>query len=96
MLLRPRKLSCRLVTDYRERASSPTGGERVDSHLPGCAHCSRYLDQMIVTVALVGRLPAPPAEPQSRSQLIALYRRAGGRRSGRRTYLLARVARRVG
>jgi anti-sigma factor RsiW len=82
VLLRPAEMPCRqvveLVTDYLEGALPPTQRQGVAAHLEHCSHCSRYLDQMAFTVALVRRLPPPSPEPHVRSQLAALYRRACG------------------
>ncbi|MFN2504510.1 MAG: anti-sigma factor [Acidimicrobiales bacterium] len=87
VLLRPAEMPCRqvveLVTDYLEGALPPTQRQRLAAHLERCPHCSRYLDQMTVTVALLGRLRPPSPDPQVRSQLAALYPRACGPRRDR-------------
>ncbi|MCA1692749.1 MAG: zf-HC2 domain-containing protein [Actinobacteria bacterium] len=87
VLLHPAEIPCRqvveLVTDYLEGALPPTERQGVAAHLEHCPHCSRYLDQMTVTVALLRRLRPPSPEPQVRSQQAALYRRACGTRRDR-------------
>ncbi len=46
----------RLVTDYIEGALPLEVAARVDAHLGECTGCTRYLDQMRTTIAVVGHL----------------------------------------
>jgi predicted anti-sigma-YlaC factor YlaD len=47
-----------LVTDYLEGALSPEDAARFEQHLSLCEGCEAYLDQMRVTIAMVGRIGA--------------------------------------
>ena len=45
-----------LVTDYLEGGLSEADRARFDAHLSGCDGCTNYLDQIRVTIAVVGRV----------------------------------------
>lgn len=45
-----------LVTDYLEDALSPAERARFEEHLRECHWCTRYVEQMRVTIRVVGRL----------------------------------------
>ena len=61
-------LSCRevveLVTGFLERALGPAEEGAVGRHLASCTGCRTYLDQIMITVALLGR--GDPASGESR------------------------------
>lgn len=66
-----------LVTEYLEGALSSEDRERFDAHLGECGACSEYLDQMRLTVRLMGRLGADSeVDPEIRSRLIKTFRKA--------------------
>ena len=77
-------LSCQelveLVTDFLEDALPPVEQARFEAHLTGCDGCTRYLAQMRVTIAAVGRLTEETIEPAARAELLQLFRdwKAGG------------------
>jgi anti-sigma factor RsiW len=79
MLRLSRAIVCRqaveLVTDYLEGALSPRHRARFEHHLAACPHCRRYLDQMRLTIAAVGRIEPESLAPEVRDDLVALYRR---------------------
>ena len=70
-------LSCQelveLVTDYLEDALSAQDRERFEAHLAECGNCLIYLDQMRVTVGLLGRLPAESLSPQAERTLLEAF-----------------------
>ena len=46
-----------------------------ERHLTACPHCREYLDQMRVTIALLGRVEPESLAPEVRDELVTLYRR---------------------
>lgn len=44
-----------LVTDYLEGALTEAERERFEAHLSGCPGCEHHVEQMRVTLRLVGR-----------------------------------------
>ena len=79
MLWRRRTIACRqaveLVTAYLEDALSSRDRARFEAHLEGCPHCTEYLDQMRRTLAVMGRIEPEAIDPETRTELVALYRR---------------------
>lgn len=77
-LRRRRAMVCRqaveLMTDYLEGALSPEDRARFEAHLAGCPHCTAYLEQMRVTISAIGRIDAEQLDPETRDDLVALYR----------------------
>ena len=68
-----------LVTDYLEGGLSDADRARFDAHLSACDGCTNYLDQIRVTIAVVGRVR------RGRS-----LRRGEGRAAGRVPWLGSR------
>jgi anti-sigma factor RsiW len=64
-----------LVTDYLEGALPRAERRRFERHLPACPHCTEYLAQMRVTIALAGRITPADLTPQMRAEFTELYRR---------------------
>ena len=79
MFWRRRTIACRqaveLVTAYLEEALSARDRARFEAHLEGCPHCTEYLDQMRRTLAAMGRIEPDALDPETRTELVALYRR---------------------
>jgi anti-sigma factor RsiW len=73
-----RELTCRevveLVNDYLEGALAPPERARFELHLDDCPGCVTYLEQLRMTVALVGRLREESLEPGVRDELMRLFR----------------------
>ena len=69
-----------LVTDYLEDTLPPAERARFETHLSGCDGCSRYLEQMRLKIATLGRLTEESIEPRARDELLQLFRdwKAGG------------------
>ncbi len=63
-----------LVTDYLEGKLPPAERARFDYHLSRCRHCTNYLAQMQRTIQLMGRLTEETIEPDSRDDLLAIFR----------------------
>jgi anti-sigma factor RsiW len=63
-----------LVTDYLEGALSPIDRRRFERHLEGCEGCTHYLEQMRLTIQLVGRLTAESMSPDARAALLEAFR----------------------
>ncbi len=51
-----------IVTDYLDGALSPEDLERFDHHVEDCEACSVYIDQIKMTVTLVGDRSATQSE----------------------------------
>lgn len=64
-----------LVTDYLEGRLSGRDRARFEAHLADCPHCTRYLEQMRMTIAAAGRVEAEALAPEVRDELVTLYRR---------------------
>jgi hypothetical protein len=84
---RPDELTCRqlaeLVSDYIEGLVAPSLRTRIVGHLADCKDCTSYVDQMRVTVAVTGELPAGDVAPPVRDALLELFRGWAGRRGPR-------------
>jgi anti-sigma factor RsiW len=74
-----RDLVCRqaveLVTDYLEGSLSRSDRRRFEAHLSVCPHCTEYLAQLRVTIALTGHLEPEDLSVPMRADFIDLYRR---------------------
>ena len=63
-----------LVTDYLEDALDPRVRRAFVSHVEGCEDCTAFLDQVRMTVALLGSLAPEPVEPATRERVLATLR----------------------
>ena len=63
-----------LVTDYLEGALSKRDRRRFERHIAQCPHCTAYLDQMRITIRVLGRLPAETLAPVVREELLDTFR----------------------
>ena len=72
------QLSCQelveLVTDYLEGALSEEERLRFDHHIGRCDGCKVYLEQMRVTVSLLGHLPRAALSPHAEAELLEAFR----------------------
>jgi anti-sigma factor RsiW len=75
---RRREMKCQdlveLVTDYFEDALSARDRARFERHIGECRHCNRYVDQMRVTIRVLGRLPTETIPPAARDALLEAFR----------------------
>jgi anti-sigma factor RsiW len=72
------QLSCQelveLVTDYLEDALPEEERLRFEDHIGRCGACAIYLEQMRLTVSLLGHLPAAALSPQAEEELLEAFR----------------------
>jgi anti-sigma factor RsiW len=72
------QLSCQelveLVTDYFEGALPPDERERFEKHAATCQGCGVYLEQMRVTIRLLGRLPVDALPAGAERELLEAFR----------------------
>jgi predicted anti-sigma-YlaC factor YlaD len=80
---RPQGLACiefvEFVTDYVEGVMSEDDARRVEAHLAECDGCEEYLEQVLTTITLSGRLTVTDVEtmrPDARESLMAAFRQA--------------------
>ena len=62
-----------LVTDYFEGKLSWRQRRRFEKHIAACRWCSRYIDQMRVTIETVGRIEEDSISPEMRDELLAAF-----------------------
>lgn len=66
-----------VVTDYLEGSMTSDDRARFERHLAACDGCTRYLDQIRVTVSLTGRLTTDDVDElgaDARGELLAAFR----------------------
>ena len=72
------QLSCQelveLVTDYFEGVLSSEEHARFEAHAERCQGCGVYLEQMRVTVDLLGHLPAAALPDGAERELLEAFR----------------------
>jgi hypothetical protein len=70
-------MTCRefveLVTDHFEGVLPDDQRLRVEEHVERCVWCSRYLDQMRVTIATLGVIPVESVPDEARTKLLAAF-----------------------
>ena len=75
---RARGLTCielvELVTDYLEGDLSEDERARVERHLAGCDACTGYIDQMRVTIAVVGKIEVDDLSEAAKAELLNAFR----------------------
>ncbi|MGD0081970.1 MAG: zf-HC2 domain-containing protein [Acidimicrobiales bacterium] len=64
-----------LVTDYLEGALSRRDRRRFEAHLRACPNCTAYLEQIKMTIELIGKVEPDDLSPEARADLTELYRR---------------------
>jgi anti-sigma factor RsiW len=73
-----RELTCQelveLITSYLDDALTSEERQRLERHLMYCHGCRAYLEQMRVTLRLVGRLSAEDIPNDLRDGLLAAFR----------------------
>ncbi|HEU5211295.1 MAG TPA: zf-HC2 domain-containing protein [Gaiellaceae bacterium] len=63
-----------LVTDYFEGALSEQDRRRFEQHIASCGPCTRYVEQLRMTVELSGRLDEGDLDPEMRAALLDAFR----------------------
>ena len=71
-------MSCKefveLATDYLEGALPQEDARRFDEHMDACPWCSRYFEQLKVTLRTVGRIPEESISADARDALLHAFR----------------------
>ena len=71
-------LSCQelveLVTDYLEDALSLEDRQRFEEHIGGCDNCTRYLEQLRLTIRVVGTISTDDLSPEMERELLGVFR----------------------
>ena len=62
-----------LVNDYFEGELSWREKRRFEKHIKQCMWCSRYLEQMRVTIRVVGRIEEDAIAPEAREELLRAF-----------------------
>jgi len=74
----PGDLACRelveLVTEYLEDGLSAADRARFEAHIAVCEHCSAYLEQLRVTLRVVGHIDPDGLEPEVERELLDAFR----------------------
>lgn len=69
-----------LLGDYLEGGLDEPVRTDVDAHLESCPECRMFLEQLELTVTLVGELPAPEElDPGTLELLVMTFRDVSGR-----------------
>jgi len=63
-----------LVTDYLERALDAGETSLFEQHLNFCDGCVTYVDQLRMTIAVVGRVEVEDVPPETRERLLTAFR----------------------
>ena len=71
-----------LMTEYLEGALSPTDRVRFERHIAGCPNCRAYLEQIRLTIRLVGAVGEHDLDPQARAELLDAFNGWRGGRGG--------------
>jgi anti-sigma factor RsiW len=71
-------LTCRelveLVTDYFDGVLPPSEAARFEEHIAHCYLCTRYLEQMRVTITTLGRIEEDSISPEAKDALLDAFR----------------------
>ena len=71
-------MSCRqlveLVTEYFEGTLPAEDVRRFEQHIEECVWCARYVEQMRVTIATVGRIDEDSISPEAKGALLHEFR----------------------
>ena len=63
-----------LVTEYLEGTLPPLELQRFELHLDACDGCAAYVDQMRITIQLLGRLAVDDIPAEEQAKLLELFR----------------------
>jgi anti-sigma factor RsiW len=77
-MARAEGLSCKelveLVTEYLENSLAAAERARFEAHLALCPGCVTYLEQMRLTVRMLGKLSQDSLDKPTRDKLLRLFR----------------------
>ena len=68
------------VTDYIEGVLPPAHRANFDLHIADCPDCRNYVEQMRITIAVAGEIPAEEIPLEVRRELLAAFRAWAGER----------------
>jgi anti-sigma factor RsiW len=71
----PCRAVAELVTEYVEGALDAERRAAVEAHLDCCGWCRAYLEQIRITVRVVGDMPPEAVDPAVERGLLDLYRK---------------------
>ena len=63
-----------LVTEYLEGTLPPVELQRFELHLDTCDGCAAYVDQMRLTVQMIGQLAVDDIPAEDQDKLLELFR----------------------
>jgi len=63
-----------LVTEYLDGTLSESERSRFDAHVRTCSGCEAYIEQMRVTIRLLGKLSEESISAEARRDLLATFR----------------------
>jgi len=63
-----------VITEYIELTLSEPDRSRFEEHLRVCGPCTTYLEQMRLTIQLVGRIQTDTIPPKNQQDLLLLFR----------------------
>jgi anti-sigma factor RsiW len=63
-----------LVTAYLDDALDEDTAQRVEQHVALCPGCETYVEQIRVTVSLVGELPVEALSEEAQATLLEAFR----------------------
>jgi len=63
-----------LVTEYLEGTLEPAEMRRFEAHLAHCPECRAHLEDVRLTIAIVGRLTEQSLSPAVEADLLAAFR----------------------
>jgi len=64
----------RLMSDYLDGRLSPRDTARLEGHLAACPHCTEYLEQLRVSVDVLGRVSFDALSDEAVDDLVAVFR----------------------
>jgi anti-sigma factor RsiW len=63
-----------LVTEYLEDALAPDVRARFELHINACDHCGAYVEQMRMTLQVVGHLEPDDLDPETERELLDAFK----------------------
>jgi anti-sigma factor RsiW len=63
-----------LITEYLEGTLAPSERMRFEAHVRTCSACAAYIEQMRVTIRLLGNLSVDSMSDMARKELLATFR----------------------
>jgi anti-sigma factor RsiW len=63
-----------LVSDYLEGALGAADRDRFERHIAACLDCTRYVEEMRITIALAGKIEAEDLSEAASADLLSAFR----------------------